>query len=162
MKKCFCLLMLILLLTGCRAEETFETVSDELLLPVMAQPGHISVELPGETAMPVIENDSGRIYICNDYEIVIQTLESGDLEKTMQTVSGLSREDLTVMETFSDGVSRYEFVWAAAGEAGEQVGRGIILDDSSYHYCMSVLRDADATSKSHINWDRVFSSFCLS
>ena len=161
MKKCFCFLLMTLLLTGCAAEETFETIADEMALPVMAQPGNISVQLPGETALPVFENDNGRVYVCNDYEIVIQTLDSGDLEKTMQTVSGHEREDLTVMETFSDGVSRYEFVWAAAGETGEQVGRGIILDDGSYHYCMSVLRDAEMSKKTQINWDQVFSSFCV-
>lgn len=161
MKKCFCLLLMILLLTGCGAEETFETVADEMALPVMAQPGSISVQLPGETALPVFENDNGRVYVCNDYEIVIQTLDAGDLEKTMQTVSGHERENLTVMETFSDGVSRYEFVWAAAGETGEQVGRGVILDDGNYHYCMSVLRDAQSGEKSQVNWDQVFSSFSV-
>lgn len=161
MKKCFCLLLMILLLTGCRAEETFETIADEIALPVMAQPGNISVQLPGETALPVFENDNGRVYVCNDYEIVIQTLDAGDLEKTMQTVSGHERENLTVMETFADGVSRYEFVWAAAGETGEQVGRGVILDDGNYHYCMSVLRDAETNEKSQVNWDQVFSSFCV-
>jgi len=161
MKKCVPLLLMLLLLTGCGAEDTFETVSDELLLPVMATPGNISVELPGETALPVIENDNGRVYVCNDYEIVIQTLASGDLEETLQTVSGHSRDNLTVMETVTDGISRYEFVWAAAGETGEQVGRGIVLDDGNYHYCMSVLRDAQTSEKSQVNWDQVFSSFSL-
>lgn len=161
MKKCVWILLLGFLLTGCGAEETFETISDDIALSVMAQPGSISVQLPGETALPVIENDNGRIYVCNDYEIVIQTMESGDLEETMQVVSGYGKEELTVMETFADGVSRYEFVWAAAGETGDRVGRGVILDDGSYHYCLSVLRDADADEKSQVNWDHVFSSFCL-
>lgn len=160
MRKWIVLLLMILLLTGCRAEETFETVADELVQPVMAQPGTISVQLPGETALPVIENDSGRIYVCNDYEIVLQTLPSGDLEETMNALSGYGREDLTVMETFVDGVSRYEFVWASAGETGDQAGRGVILDDGNFHYCMSVLRTAE-NEKSQVNWDQVFSSFTL-
>ena len=79
----------------------------------------------------------------------------------MQTVSGLSREDLTVVETFCDGVSRHEFVWAAAGERGDRTGRAVILDDGNYHYCLSVLRDAQSTGKSQISWDQVFSSFSL-
>lgn len=153
--------MLALLLTGCGAEETVETVSDEWIIPVMAQPGHISVQLPGETALPVFENDQGRIYVCNDYEIVIQTLAAGDLEETFQTICGLPKENLTVVETKSDGMNRYEFVWAAAGESGDQTGRGVVLDDGNYHYCMSVLRNVPANEKSHINWDQVFSTFCL-
>ena len=115
MRKYLFLLLITALLTGCGAEETFETVMDELAAPVIAQPRFICVDLPGETALPVVENQNGRVYICNDYEIVIQTLESGNLEETMQIMTGLTPEDLTVMETFSDGVNRYEFVWAAAG-----------------------------------------------
>lgn len=162
MGKCCVLLLCVLLLTGCGAEETFETISDELILPVMAQPGNVSVELPGETAMPVIENDNGRIYVCDDYEIMIQTLDGGDLEQTLQTISGRGKNELTVLETFLDGVSRYEFVWAAAGESGDTLGRGVILDDGNYHYCMSVLRDAETTEQSQVNWNQVFSSFSLS
>lgn len=161
MKKCCVLLLISLLLTGCGAEETFETVSDELAAPVVAQPGKITVELPGETALPAMENDNGRIYICNDYEIVIQTLAGGDLEETVQTISGHEKTDMTVMETFRDGVDRYEFVWASAGEGGEQLGRGAILDDGNYHYCLSVLRNAETAAKSQINWDQVFSTFRL-
>lgn len=162
MRKCLCVLWMMLLLAGCGAEETFETVYDELVQPVMAQPKHICVQLPGETALPVIENDSGRIYICNDYEIVLQTIPSGDLTETMQLLSGHRPEDLTVMETFSDTVSRYEFVWAAAGEQGDHTGRGVILDDGDYHYCMSVLCKADPEEKLQVNWNQVFSSFAVS
>lgn len=161
MKKCFILLMLTLLLAGCRSEETFETVSDDLVQPVMAQPGFICVDLPGETAMPVIENNNGRVYVCNDYEIVLQTVAAGDLEQTMQLVSGHTREEMTVVETQTDGLDRYEFVWAAAGETGDCTGRGVILDDGQYHYCMSVLKNAQTSEKSQINWDQVFSSFCV-
>lgn len=161
MKKCCIVLMLMLFLAGCGADETFETISDDLIQPVMAQPSHISVQLPGETALPVIENHNGRIYVCNDYEIVVQTLDGGDLERSLQTVSGLSKKDLTVVETLADGISRYEFVWASAGERGDQTGRGVILDDDHYHYCLSVLRNADEGEKSQVNWDQVFSSFCL-
>lgn len=160
MRICFALLMMMLL-TGCGAEETFETVSDDMVLPVMAQPGNISVELPGEAALPVVENDNGRIYLCEDYEIILQTLEGGDLDTTIQTLSGYSREELTVMETMLDGISRYEFVWAAAGEEGDRLGRGVILDDGDYHYCMSALWDADSTEKSQFSWNQVFESFSL-
>lgn len=161
MKK-YCLLLLMgLLLCGCNQQETMETVSDEILLPVMAQPGNIAVELPGETALPVVENDAGRIYLCDEYEIVLQTLDGGDLDRTMQAVSGLERDQLTVMETFADDVTRYEFVWTSAGERGEQLGRGVVLDDGSYHYCLSVLRNAEKADKSQINWNQVFQSFHL-
>ena len=162
MRKYLFLLLITALLTGCGAEETFETVMDELAAPVIAQPRFICVDLPGETALPVIENQNGRVYVCNNYEIVIQTLESGDLEETMRIMSGLAPEDLTVVETFADGINRYEFVWAAAGEAGDRCGRGAILDDGNYHYCLSVLCSADSDEKNQVSWEDVFSSFGLS
>ncbi len=161
MKKYLWMLFPVLLLCGCNAQETVETISDEILLPVMAQPRDISVELPGETALPVVENDAGRIYLCDEYEIVLQTMDAGDLSRTIQTLSGMEREQLTVMETMSDDVTRYEFVWTSAGEQGEQLGRGVVLDDGTYHYCLSVLRSTEKADKSQINWNRVFQSFHL-
>ena len=161
MKKCWIFVVLSLLLCGCAAEETFETVADEIVQPVMAQPRELTVNLPDNAVAPVLESDSEQVYMCEDYEIVIQTLNSGDLNATIQTVSGYSKENLTVMETESDGVKRYDFVWASAGEGGDMLGRAVILDDGSYHYVMSVLRDAATTEKSQIVWSEVFHSFGL-
>ena len=161
MKLCIVMLMITLLLCGCGTEETLETIADELVVPVMAQPREVSVSLPGEAAMPAVESDSGRIYVCQDYEIVIQTYPSGDLDATIQELSGYSREDLTVMATAQEGIDRYDFVWASAGETGDQLGRGVILDDGDYHYTMAVTRPADTTETSQITWSQVFESFAL-
>lgn len=160
-KKCWILLMLALLLTGCGAEETFETVADELVQPVMAQPGRITVELPDGVVAPTMESDSGTLYLSQDYEIMIQTMEGGDLAATIQGVSGYAMEELTVMQTEQDGLDRYEFVWASAGEAGDRLGRAVILDDGSYHYVMAVLRDAESTENTQIVWSAVFGSFAV-
>lgn len=161
MKKSLVFILISLLLCGCAAEETLETVADDLVQPVMAQPREIYAELPGEAAMPAIEGDSGRMYLCDDYEIYIQTMASGDLNATVKSVSGYDREELTVMETEMDGTKRYEFVWASAGEKGERLGRGVILDDGNYHYVMTVLRDAQNTETSQVVWSDVFRSFTL-
>jgi len=45
-KRWLCCLLPVLLLCGCSAEETMETVSDEWLVPAMAQPQEITVHLP--------------------------------------------------------------------------------------------------------------------
>lgn len=161
MKQFIAVLMIMLLLCGCGAEETMETVADELVVPVMAQPKQIRAELPGEAAMPAVEGSSGRIYVCEDYEIVIQTYPSGDLDTTVQELSGYSRQDLTVLETDQGGVDRYDFVWASAGEGGDQLGRAVILDDGNYHYTMALTRPADSAEDSQITWSQVFGSFGL-
>ena len=159
MKKYVWVLLLVLLLQGCGTGEAMETVSDEMLLPVMADPVEVTVSLPGEAALPVSESENGRLYLSEDYEILVQTLDRGDLNATLEELTGCSADQLTVLETCLDGISRYEFVWASAGEKGARVGRGVILDDGNYHYCLSALWDADSTEKSQINWNQVFSSF---
>lgn len=162
MRKCVILLPLLLLLTGCAREETLETVADEYIQPVaMAQPRRISVELPDDVVSPVLNNTSEQMYLCNGYEIVIETREAGNLNDTIESLSGYGKEDLTVMATQDGDAARYEFVWAAAGEDGDRIGRAVILDDGNYHYCMSILRDASTTEGSQIVWRNVFDSFQL-
>lgn len=162
MKKIAIALLLGLLLSGCGAKETLETVADDIpLQPVLAQPAQISVRLPDNAVSPVLESDKQQFYFCEDYEIAIETRASGDLSCTITAMTGFDPEQLTVMHTSPDGVDRYEFVWAAAGEDGDRLGRGVVLDDGSYHYCMSVLRDAQPQKKSQVVWSDVFASFSL-
>ena len=152
---------LCLLLTGCGARETLETVADDIVQQVMAQPRQIAVELPDNAVAPVLESDSEQIYFCEEYQILVETLSGGDLEATVRSLSGCDREKLTLIETEQDGAKRYDFVWAAAGEGGDLLGRAAILDDGSYHYCLSVLRDADSTENTQVIWRNVFASFAL-
>lgn len=161
-KKIAMALLLGLLLSGCGAKETLETVADDIpLQPVLAQPAQISVRLPDNAVSPVLESDTEQVYFCEDYEIAIETRASGDLSGTITAMTGFDPEQLTVMHTSLDGVDRYEFVWASAGEDGDRLGRGVVLDDGSYHYCMTVLRDAENQKKSQVVWSDVFSSFSL-
>ncbi len=150
--------LLPILLTGCAAEETFETISDEVILPVMAQPREISVQLPEEAALPVLENGDQQIYVCENYEILLETMGAGDLNATVRSLSGYEKDQLTVLETQWEAVTRYDFVWASAGEAGDRLGRAVILDDGQYHYCMSLLRDAEEEDQREV-WDALFASF---
>lgn len=161
MRRWIGMVAVLLLLCGCGQQEQFETVMDVLDIQQMPAPRAISVDLPGETALPAMESDNGRAYLCNDYEIYIQTMPGGDVDETMEAMSGFKRETLTVLSTVAENAQRYEFVWASAGEGGEYLGRGVILDDGNYHYTMSVLRSADTEQVSGVVWDGVFSSFRL-
>lgn len=162
MKRIWIAAALTLLLCGCGGEETLETVSDDFSqVPVLGVPREISVRLPDNAVAPVLESDSEQVYLCEDYEIVIETRASGDLNGTMEALSGYGRDQLTVMHTQPDGVQRYDFVWVSAGEQGDRLGRAVILDDGCYHYCMSVLRDAENPQMTQIVWRDVFESFRL-
>lgn len=158
MKRCICALLLVVFLCGCGAEETLETISDEWVVPAMAQPREVTVRLPDNALMPVLEQEGRQLYMGDGYELMLETQSSGDLDATIRHLSGFEKENLTVIQTQQDGADRYDFVWTAAGEKGDRLGRGVILDDGDYHYCLSVLRDAEAT---RIVWQDVFDSFAL-
>ena len=148
-----------LVLAGCSQAPAAETVTDVLEEPVMAQPRELHLELPGETVACAMESDSGRLYLGDGYEVMVQTLPGGDLDATIRSLTGFHREDITVMQTGQEP-KRWEFAWAAAGERGERVGRGVVLDDGSYHYCLSVLQDA-GDDDCQIIWSQVFATFSL-
>ena len=154
--------LMALLLTGCGAEETFETVSDDLVQPVMAQMRHVSVWLPEDAAAPALESEDGAVYVCEDYEVYQQVLPSGDLEATVRSVSGFDLENLTVVTSSRDGCKRHDFVWASASEQGDRVGKGCILDDGSYHYVLTVLGNAESAGENEEEWRQILDSFALS
>lgn len=159
MKKWLCLLVMMVLLTGCGAQETFETIADEAVESVMAAPRQILVDLPGDVLAPVLKTEGEQVYLCQDYEIIIETRSAGDLSATVEAISGFSPDEVTMVTSNQGSGNRHEFVWACAGEAGDRIGRAVILDDGNYHYCMTVLRDADSRKVSQISWEDVFSSF---
>lgn len=161
MKKWMILVVLALMLTGCTARETYETVADEVIQAVSAQPRQIHIELPEEAVLPVMENEDGQLYMCKDYDVEVMTLDGGDIEKTIRTVTGMDPEDLTIMETLDSELSRREFVWTAAGELGEQVCRGAVLDDGSYHYVLCAMIDAQKAAEYQEIWNGLFESFSI-
>ena len=162
MKKIIVMLMLSLLLSGCGAKETLETIADDIpLQPVLAEPAEISVRLPDNAVSPVLESDSEQVYLCEDYEIAIETRSSGDIGGTITALTGFEPEQLTIMHTKQVDADRYEFVGVSAGEKGDRLGRAVVLDDGSYHYCMTVLRDAENQKKSQVVWSDVFTFLSL-
>lgn len=161
MKKWFVIGLCMVLLSGCAAEETFETVADELVQSVSAQVRDIYVALPEQAASPVSESDSGCLYQCDGYEIMVQTMASGDLDATIRAISGYSRDGVTVMENNTGEFRKYEFVWASAGETGDRVGKAVILDDGNYHYAVSILSDADRVEEYREVWQELLESVSL-
>ena len=147
MKKLIVLLLLTSMLLGCGAEETFEVVEDVIPVEPVAAPQQFFVSLPDDALTPTFQDDSGELYVCQDYTISKQILPSGDLEKTVNTLTGLSREDIQIIQTFYEDADRYDLVWTAAGEEGLQLGRACILDDGNYHYVLSTLAEEEAAGQ---------------
>lgn len=163
MKKCWICVFAALLLTGCGTRETFETVNDEILQPVMAPAGELSLQLPqSATAQAVQSEDGAKLYFCDDYVLTVQTLDGGDMERTARELCGFKTDSLRVMETVSGEYKRRDWVWTAAGEGGDHIGRAAVLDDGHYHYCVTVMADAGAAGDLEPEWNALFGSLHLS
>ena len=52
MKKGWLILALGLLLTGCSTAETYETLADQVVVSVLAEPKQIQFSLPEESVLP--------------------------------------------------------------------------------------------------------------
>lgn len=161
MRKVWCFAVLACLLAGCGAEETFETVADDLVFQ-QAQPRQIQVTLPEDTVLPVMETDAGQLYICRDFEVSVQTLAGGDLSATIRTLCGFDADDVEVLETTNDGFTQYDFVWSSAGETGDQVGRASILGDGVYHYCVTAMAPEKTAQQYREIWNGMFETFTIS
>lgn len=158
MKKCWIGVLFALLLTGCSAE-TFETVDDEIIQPVMATAEELSLTLPESAAAQAIQGeDGGKLYFCEDYVLTVQTLSGGDMERTAKSLCGFGTEELSVLETTAGENRRRDWVWTAAGEGGDQLGRAMVIDDGHYHYCVTVMAEAEAAGNLEAEWNALFSS----
>ena len=146
MKKVLLICMLALLLAGCNTQETFETVADVSPVEPVAVPMQLFAVLPDEAASPTFQDENGgELYVCQDYTISKQILESGDLEKTVMTLSGKKPEELQILKTYKNDWDRYDFVWTSAGEEGLQLGRACVLDDGNYHYVLSTMATEESS-----------------
>ena len=162
MRKLWMILTLAAALAGCGTQEVMETVADEPAQAVAAQPRQTHVELPEEAVMPAMESEAGILYMCRDFDVCIQTLDGGDMQETIRTVTGYDPEELTILQTRDGELKRSEFVWTAAGEAGEQVCRGAVLDDGNYHYVLTAVISEEYAGQYQEIWNGMFETFTVS
>ncbi len=155
------IILLAVLLCGCAGAESFETVADVYEPLESAEPASLDYLVPDKNAVKVFGTDGSRLYLCDGYEIAVETFSSGDLNQTVKELTGYARDSLTVMETGTSELARYECVWTAAGESGEQVGRTVILDDGKYHYCLSLTALEEEAGSLQQVWQEIMGSFAM-
>ena len=162
MRICTIVLLAALLFAGCQAQDTMETVADDLALPVSATMMHAVYSLPQEAALAVMGSDEeGSVYLCDGYTVTVQTLPGGDLDETLRKTTGFSASELTLMQTAQDGCDLVQCAWSAVSEEGEQVGRLKLLDDGAYHYVISCMAPAQNAQELLPVWQDLFGSFRL-
>ena len=159
MKKLWLLVLCIGLLSGCAPRETFETVGDWYYEPVVSH-GIVTLQLPQDAVASTMSVEAGSVYLCDGYTVSLLTLAGGDLPRTVREVSGFPAERVELIATQRGGVDRYDFVWACAGEGGDQLGRAAILDDGTYHYVLTVLGEANICG-SNQSIETLFDTFTL-
>lgn len=161
MKKLCLVAAVVLMLTGCGEPEDFETMSDVYEMPEPVNAQQTSMILDRETVSVGWEDGEDKIYICDDFCVMVQTFSAGDLDATIRSITGYAKEKLMVMERTTEGVTSYECVWASAGEKGDQIGRMLILDDGNHHYALSVMADAEKAGELTETWQLLFDSFAI-
>lgn len=161
MKRMVWLLMATVLLCGCVnvTEPVMETVQDPAVEPVAAEPAPVWVWLPeGAAAQTAAEDGSG--YAWDDCELRVQTLTGGDIRSTLETLTGMAADRLTVMEYKRGELQMYQTVWSMTGEEGVTLGRCLVADDGNYHYCISLL--SPETADVEEDYARICASLDLS
>ena len=163
MRKCVLILVLVIVVavSGCGAVETFETLGEIGFPDAPAEHRNLSFALPEEASAPVAMGENGQLYVCDGYELWIQTLPGGDVARTVKAVSGFAAEDLTVLEQEAGGIRRLDFAWTSAGEQGARIGRAAVLDDGNYHYVLTAMCDALDAGQLRGAWDIAFQSLSL-
>ena len=162
MKLTVAILALLWCLTGCAGPQTYETLTDTLTIPQDSEPMQIHLELPETAVSPTLQTDTGdRLYLCDGYWIALQTLSSGDLNRSLQELTGYDLEALSPVQTVQDGADCYDCVWTLAGEGQTQTGRLRLLDDGNYHYAVTVIADADQAGRLQDQIGTLFRSVSL-
>lgn len=151
MKKAIAGILAAMLLAGCGAQEppVFETEGTVSPSSPRVKPtaGEIGVWLPEEAVSEAMAEEGGsQVYTWDEYEMRIQTMDGGDIHRTLEQLTGMEYEELTVMNRAKGELELYQTVWCAAGEDGTLVGKAVVADDGNYHYCVSLISPEDVDS----------------
>ena len=139
-----------------------ETVSDVYAQPVSASAQQIVLDVPQDASMEVMQSsEAGKLYLCDGFTVAVQILEGGDLNRTLQTVTGYPKDALPLMQTKQEMLKRYECVFTSAGEGQTQVGRTCVLDDGDHHYTVTVMAGESLAGELTETWKTLFDSFRL-
>lgn len=162
MRKLGIWLLVLMCLAGCAAEPDYETVADLPVEPVIAQAMEMVVDLPAQTVVGVMESGEGStLYFAEHYTVCLQTLEAGDLNRTLEVCTGFSRDRLQLMQTKAGEWDRYEAGWSCVSDQGDQIGRICVLDDGKYHYALTLMTLASQAEHVQESWQALLRSFRL-
>lgn len=161
MKKLLVILLVVVLLSGCGGEPVYETIGDIPIPKETPQKLEVTVRIPEEAAATVMTGDDGaKLYMCEDYYIVLQTMPAGDMESVFQELTGYGTESLQVIRSKFQGLDRYRVAWSAAAEGGDQIGHACIYSDGNFCYALTAMAPEDKAGALIAGaWKDLFDSF---
>lgn len=162
MKIFVALALSVVLLSGCAAQETFETVGDVYAVPASGAVYELVISLPEGTTQPVMESGSGgKLYDCDGFTVSTYTLSGGDLNRTLLALTGFGQDDLMLIKTKQGEFKRYDCAWTTAGEGTQQVCRTVLLDDGNTHHAVTVMADHERAGDLSAQWQQILDSVSL-
>ena len=155
----------LLLLSGCAAQYTWETVEDTI--PAAAEFGSPAYRLTPGTAEDVLapvfsEDGFTAVYEQKDgdYEITTQTMRAMDTDDIVRRLSGFAPEQIEVLRTQRFGMPEYQFAWYASGEEGGRLCRADVLCDGDWCYAVTFSAREDCSAAGETA-EQTFAGICL-
>ena len=151
MKKWMTGILIAVVLTGCAGEKppAYET---EGTMPVSAmekpEAGEIGVWMPEEAIRAAMAGEDGsQVYTWGEYELRLQTVDGGDIRRTLEDLTGMDYGRLTVMNRKKGDLELYQTVWCSAAEEQTLISRAVVADDGHHHYCVSLTAPEDVDAE---------------
>lgn len=161
--KILMVILVAIVMCGCQGQRDYETLSDAYVQPDAPAMGDVTLLLPTSAEVVTLESaENGKLWLCEEYWVCLQTWQSGDLEKTLHALTGRHAEDLELIKLEGEQGKRYECVWLSTGENGDQINRAVILDDGNYHYALTLHTAAETAGELTPQWKNITATFAVS
>ncbi len=166
MRRCFpIVLILTLLLCGCRAEPDWETVDDAAVqVSATVEPPYIiTYGVPADASMEPLSARNRGLYVGEggEYEIMSDVISAASLDDALRQISGFGLDELDVIETSRFGLPEYRFAWSSASDEGEYVSEASLVQDGGYYYALIFSTRQGLSGKYDDCAEEVFASFGL-
>ncbi len=155
MKKLWVLLAVVLL-AGCQARD-YETLSDAYV-EQQPQPGELFFLVPADGTVMTCSQPGEELYLWEGCTLSVRRRTAGDLDATLREVTGYGREALSPLQWEENGLDYTACAYVCAGEGGDRLGRTLVLDDGAWHYCLTLLVEADRAEEYSSLWENLKST----
>lgn len=162
--KSVCLVLMVLLLSGCSAVPVWETVDDSMLeQPAMwrDQSYVIQIDLP-DSAVPMGEMEGIRRYEAGNMEVETCTFLASDINIAVRYLTGFEKDQLTVLELTRFGLPEYRFAWCCQTDEGVRIYKADLIQDQMVYYAVVCSTPEEACLQYEQDVRQVFASFGLS